>query len=308
MSKSVREKQLKRLEKQYQQQRAELQKMQNNHIADNISIQGYSHKIIDKECQDNSLFWKGLNYSGIIVCDGHGGDKYIRSAIGSKIACTVGKLMVSEYMEKTAKDIYNKTNHQIDDDLTRIERSIISTWNEWVEKHYNENPIKVDKRFEELTDKDKEALTKNPVKAYGSTFIVAVMSKELCFILKLGDGNATVLFSDDSAEMPEELADEDLQFNVTTSLCNSDAAISFRHYFRRKDNEKKVTGIVLTSDGIINCYKTEEAYSSFIRNVFEAYGEDDIEIAHSELEEALNSLSEKGSGDDLSVAIVRNKG
>jgi len=48
----------------------------------NHSCQGESHKASDKECQDYSLTWQNEDKSITIavVCDGHGGDSYFRSA------------------------------------------------------------------------------------------------------------------------------------------------------------------------------------------------------------------------------------
>ena len=271
-------------------------------FCDNISIQGYSHKKIDKECQDNSISWEGKGYCGIIVCDGHGGDKYIRSAIGSRLACEVGKENISKFMEKY--DFANTS--KIDSALDQLEKSIVSAWYSAVEADYSVDPVEEDERFTGLSDSDKESLEKNPIKAYGSTFIAAVKTNDFCFVLKLGDGNTIFFYSDGSNEMPEELDDEGCQFNITTSLCNNDAAISFHHCFRKFTKERAVTGIVLTSDGVINCYKTEENYISFMQNVYFGYGEDDVETAREDLRPALEKLSEKGSGDDLSVAIIRD--
>lgn len=272
------------------------------YIIDNVSIQGYSHKLINKECQDNSLSWRGENHYGIIVCDGHGGEKYIRSAIGSKIACEVGQEMISGFMAKV-----EKSGHKIEDDLVRLENAIVSAWREKVEAHLAENPLEQDSRYVTLDDSSIKALEKNPIKAYGSTFIAGVIAMDYCFILQLGDGNAMLFFSDGSSEMPEELVDEELQFNVTTSLCNSDAALCFRHCYRNFSEGDQVVGMTLSSDGVINCYHTEEAYMGFMNNVFSAYGEETIEDARSELLNVLDVLSEKGSGDDLSVAIMRRK-
>ncbi len=270
-------------------------------FCDHISIQGYSHKKIGKECQDNSDSWEGNGYCGIIVCDGHGGDKYIRSAIGSRLACEIGKENISAFMGKF--DFSNTT--KIDSALEQLEKSIVSSWYSAVEADYSANPVTEDDRFNALSGSDKNALIKNPIKAYGSTFIAAVKTNNYCFVLKLGDGNTIFFYSDGSNEMPQELEDEDCQFNITTSLCNNDAALSFHHCFRKFDKDRNVTGIVLTSDGVINCYKTEENYISFMQNVYFGYGEDDVETAREDLRPALEKLSEKGSGDDLSVAIIR---
>ena len=73
------------------------------------------------------------------------------------------------------------------------------------------------------------------------------------------------------------------------------------------DDHDRPAALILSSDGVINCYHTEEAFQSFIKNISDAYAEENTEAAHNELDGALNALSEKGSGDDLSIAVARWK-
>lgn len=276
-------------------------------IADNLSVRGASHKSNDKPCQDASTSWSGEKYSAVIVCDGHGGDKYIFSAYGAKIACEVGRLILKEFMHKIySGDSCLLTATNAEDRLTHLEQSIISTWRSRIEKRIEkENPIE-SSQFKKLEATDQQSLRKNPIKAYGCTFIVAVESEDFCFVLQLGDGNAVIFHADGTTEAPAELEDDTLQFNLTTSLCNSDAAQSFRHCFRMAGKEE-ICGITLTSDGIINSFRSQEAYESFVKNAFDAFGEDGAKIAKIDLKEALHTLSQKGSGDDLSFAIIREK-
>ena len=287
-----------------------------NYIIDNISIRGFSHIQANKECQDNSLSWQTESYAAVIVCDGHGGEKYIRSADGSAIACEMGKRAIDEFMQsvyvkKTLSNNYvsDLNSNNYDKLLSQLERSISHCWNEEVINNYTEIPLDTDKKWESLSDNDKKALEKSPVKAYGTTFIATVITKDFCFVIKLGDGNANLILNDMTVFSPEELADDMLQFNITTSMCNSDADVMFRHYFCNilPGDEKSVAGVLLSSDGVINCFRAEEAYHSFVENVYCAYGEESIENAKSELEGALNVFSERGSGDDLSIAIIRGE-
>lgn len=173
--------------------------------------------------------------------------------------------------------------------------------------------MELDTRWNDLSDTDKASLTKNPLKAYGSTFIAVVNFGEGCFVLKLGDGNVNLLYGDGTILSPSELQDDQLQFNMTTSLCSSSAATDFKHCFRIEEEKKHklfrrkprgLIGAILSTDGVINCYSKEEAYLSFIKNVKEAYLDDPKEKAHRELEECLYVLSEKGSGDDLSLTVL----
>ena len=278
-----------------------------DYITDNISIQGYSHIIANKECQDSSCSWKTKRYAAVIVCDGHGGDKYIRSAIGSAIACEVGKNTINEFMESLHREHFRLNEKNYDGLLSRLELSVIQRWNDEISENYSKNPLSDDKRWDTLSDSDKKALERSPVKAYGTTFIAAVLAHKYCFILKLGDGNANLILKDKTVFSPNEITDDNLQFNITTSMCSSDADIMFRHYFCDITNstDNPVSGIILSSDGVINSYRTEEAYNSLIGNIYSAYGEDGEVKAKTELRDVLNILSEKGSVDDLSIAIIR---
>lgn len=283
-----------------------------NRNVDNISIRGYSHLLSNKECQDSSISWRGKKYSAIIISDGHGGEKYFRSAKGSEIACGIGKDVISMFMEKIRSEI-GLYNDLVDNAtkrekmLLQLERSIIQRWNDEIEADLYAAPFEGDERFSALSDTDKEFVIKTPAKAYGATFIAAVVAKKYFFVLKLGDGNVCVL-KDNAPQMffglSDELKDDQLRFNLTTSMCSSDADKQFRHCFMNLHNDKLFGGLILTTDGIINSYTSEQAYLDFIGNIFCGYKEESVKSARAELAEFLPRLSEKGSGDDLSVGVI----
>lgn len=107
--------------------------MNDNKVA-NISIRGYSHILGGKECQDNSISWQEKQYDAVIVCDGHGGEKYFRSAIGSRFACEAGKKMISAFMDYVLNNDGIKTSW--DTLISQLEISIINEWNELVRNHF----------------------------------------------------------------------------------------------------------------------------------------------------------------------------
>ena len=53
---------------------------------------------------------------------------------------------------------------------------------------------------------------------------------------------------------------------------------------RINENFRPVS-LILSSDGVINCYHTEDAFTSFIKNISDAYAEEKSEDAHNELED-----------------------
>ena len=104
-----------------------------NRNVDNISIRGYSHLLSNNECQDSSISWRGKKYSAVIISDGHGGEKYFRSAKGSEIACGIGKDVISTFMEKIRSEssLYNDlvgNATKREKMFLQLERSIIQRW------------------------------------------------------------------------------------------------------------------------------------------------------------------------------------
>lgn len=276
---------------------------------DSISIRGYSHILAGTERQDCSVCvsQKKRNkqpwYYGTVVCDGHGGEKYIRSAIGSQLACEVGRDAIGVFMSKIRPtDMVDR--NRIDASLCQLERWVIQQWREKVLDHCRKCPVEKDERFAALPAADQEALRQNPIKAYGTTFIAAVMTTTFTFAIKVGDGDVAVVNRNMQVQKPEELEDEEMRFNITTSLSDQDANVHFRHFYRGSEETHDVKGITVTTDGVINCFSSHEAFDSFILNVCRAYEEDSVEVAHQELKSALEILSQKGSGDDLSLGLM----
>lgn len=52
---------------------------------------GESHKLTEKPCQDYAYADSSVNLSMAIVSDGHGGERYFRSNIGSKFIVEITK-------------------------------------------------------------------------------------------------------------------------------------------------------------------------------------------------------------------------
>ena len=61
---------------------------------------GSSHIASNKPCQDNGAYYQKDGVCIAIVCDGHGGESYVRSDVGSKLAAEIA-------LEKTLQFINN---------------------------------------------------------------------------------------------------------------------------------------------------------------------------------------------------------
>ena len=70
----------------------------------NISVQGASHIKKNKECQDASSSYFDENIAVAVVCDGHGGNDYIRSAAGSRFAADIAERNIRDFVASVDKD------------------------------------------------------------------------------------------------------------------------------------------------------------------------------------------------------------
>lgn len=262
-----------------------------------ISQVGYSHLKKGKVCQDSSAYFEDKNYAAIIVCDGHGGDKHFRSEIGSKFAINICERAIRELVDgiENYKDL-----KQLRILLSDFSKYLIYAWRECVREHYEQNPFRTEETDRFSLDAISE-LCINPQIAYGSTFILAITYKENLFIIKLGDGEVRVCMDDDiSNPMPIN----EFQFGRTASLCNSDAAsriqIDILHI-------SKIKSCIISTDGVINSFETVNHFEDFCKTLSNDFVNEELVEFENELAEFLPSLSERGSGDDVSIAILAHK-
>lgn len=88
--------------------------------------------------------------------------------------------------------------------------------------------------------------------------------------------------------------------NATTSICDSDALNRFRSFF----SEKLPVAVFVGSDGIDDCFSTEEQLNNLYKTVLYSFASSDFDSAVTDLSDYLPRLSAKGSGDDVSIAAV----
>ena len=97
--------------------------------------------------------------------------------------------------------------------------------------------------------------------------------------------------------------DEKCFLNLTTSLCDEQAIDNIRHFF----SDTVPAAVLVGSDGIDDCFAGAEKLYGFYRVILSSFKEKDEETAKTELIDYLPRLSEKGSGDDISIGMVADK-
>ena len=319
-----------------------MSRMEKNFREFAVSRLGASHLKSGKPCQDSSLSWRSDddNCFAVVVADGHGGDTYVRSDIGARIAVEVALVHIKEAItnprfitlikgrkgavtarpdgpRRIPKDPAERTTIQQElirqDHLFFQQVSSIkeqdsffqdmfgSIVREWSKRILQDN---IDNPF---TDSEKLYLGSNRIeKAYGSTLMAFAMTPEFWMAFHLGDGK--MLMSDYTGQWSEPVPwDCNCFLNITTSLCNSNPVNSFRYAF---DATGKIpAAVMMGSDGMDDSWGTMDNLKDFYSKVLSIFYEDEkektsFEKTKEDLGDYLTRLSAQGSRDDMTMAGI----
>ena len=232
-----------------------------------------------------------------IVCDGHGGDDYMRSAVGSMCACNATERNIKYFLENISKKQFltDPEKH-----LKELEASIINVWNQLIYAHYEQHPFS-DTELRGVSEKARKRYTqeKQIESAYGTTLIAVAMTQEYWFGIHIGDGKCVAINPEGKFVQPIPW-DQKCFLNATTSICDSDALNSFRHFY----SEKLPVAVFVGSDGVDDCFNNNEQLHNLYKTILYSFGTSGFEEALDGLEDYLPRLSAKGSGDDVSIAAI----
>lgn len=303
---------------------------------------GSSHIASGKPCQDNGTHHNENGVSIAIVCDGHGGESYVRSDIGSKLAAEIAKEKILSFVERTPSELFlgkrgavtviptvdprsdkhgkkkdisllsesemdllkqNISYYKATENIQEIENSFRELFNDILQS-WNQAIIE-DSKTREFSRLEKEKLGSQRLqKAYGSTLMAAVRTPRYWFAFHIGDGR---LFTCDEIMQWSEPVPWDCNcfLNVTTSLCDREPVNEFRYAFDGTGSFP--IAFALGSDGIDDTFIKTDLIHKFYSQLLNVFNERDQKEAEVLLIESLSSLSQRGSHDDMSVAAIIDK-
>lgn len=252
---------------------------------------GYGHLTNGKVCQDYSASYHDEERTIVTACDGHGGNVYIRSNMGSKFASEA----IMQAFSRVQVDAFDKLPEAEIAENLRL--NILCEWNAMVERHISKHPsIESEAKF--LTDEEKFRLTTNLTKAYGSTLngVMFVGDKLVC--ANLGDGGVFII-KDGQIQPAFAEDDEEPVANITYSLCQEDA---YKHLNVSIFDASAIDGALICTDGVVNPYQS-------IVNFNESFAQPVCSLALNgsfyEIEQFVVKLgAEIGIGDDVSLGLI----
>ena len=287
-----------------------------------FSCQGESHKADNKPCQDASfsaVYDDGLAIA--IVCDGHGGERYFRSDVGSRMATEVISESVKTFVENVDKTMFIgnpfiaeeaitseevvKKQTPVDIAFRQLFSSIIYQWNQKIAEHAA-NTVVSEWEQEHVPQKYLDELKTSETfeKLYGCTLMVYVQTPDYWFAFHLGDGKCVSFHQEgDLWQMPIPW-DERCFLNKTTSLCDSNAINEFRYCY--EGDGKFPMAVFLGSDGMDDSFGEDPNLVNFYIQVVKMLVTEGREATIKSIESDLPQLSKIGSKDDMSVAFIYN--
>jgi serine/threonine protein phosphatase PrpC len=282
----------------------------------NYSCQGDSHKATNKECQDYSRTYvdkeKGIYIA--VVCDGHGGDTYFRSAVGAKAAADITITNVLELIREDGKNLFANMpftqvgildtiaeQDNLDISMRRLFAKIYIQWRNAILEDAK-RPI-TQWEIENVKPEHLQILqdSERIVKAYGCTLMTYAQTPDYWFAFHLGDGKCVMMDKDMQFSQPIPW-DERCFLNKTTSLCDSEPVEEFR-YCAEGDGQFPAA-IFLGSDGLDDSLGDGDKLYNFYGNIIRRIKQEGLESVIKEIQENLPILSAMRSKDDMSVAFV----
>ena len=266
-----------------------------NFKAFHMSERGESHLHDGRVCQDSSASFSDECGTVAVVSDGHGGCDYVRSQIGSAMACEAAVKNIRRLFENISPEAFLAEPDMM---LIQLEAAIINDWNESVRSHYEANPF-TEEELDCVSEKAGASYRSGHriERAYGATLIAAAVTRDYWFGIQIGDGKCAAF--DEAGICTQPIPwDEKCFLNKTTSICGSDALRDFRHFY----SEKIPTAVFMGSDGIDDSFKNEEDMYDFYKTILYAFSISDYTQAVDELKAYLPRLSKEGSADDVSIA------
>jgi hypothetical protein len=270
------------------------------------SAVGASHVKEGKICQDYAMCYKDDGLTIIAVADGHGSEPHIRSDRGSRFACEAAVKCIRDMANviSTLRQAQGTTGSITETTINNLTLSIVTEWRERVFEDWNNDSAATIDLFPDGCDED--ALT--PPVLYGTTLIAVAALPHCCFGIQIGDGKCVMIDTRGNVTQPIPW-DDNCYLNFTTSLCEDDAETLFRHFmvYNTDNTQQMPAALFINTDGVDNSYTVRDndvqlgkLYSTIAANIITQGFEKGVE----ELKEFLPMLTQKGSGDDVSIAGI----
>lgn len=242
-------------------------------------MDGAVHLRQEKPCQDALFFREGKSYTIACVADGHGSSSCPYSDEGAEAAVKIAAELLSEMLPSIEAQME-----------IRLPKMLEAKWKEAIQKIHaeKERDISPDEPF--------------PYILYGTTLLCVAATKSFIFALQIGDGN--ILIVDKNGESKPILAVEENVGEDTESLCLADAWGFVRTQMIPWNTTDAPSMILLSTDGYANSFSDSSGFLKAGTDFFKLWQEEGLSYISENLTDWLRKSSDKGSGDDIAMALI----
>ncbi|MCP9839331.1 protein phosphatase 2C domain-containing protein [Synechococcus sp. J7-Johnson] len=269
---------------------------------------GAAHQRQGRPCQDAVAVCRYRSRDGqpvqvMAVADGHGGEHYLLSDVGSSLACDLALQVMAEHLGLW--------------DLQGAQAPGLDTWAHWLA---SELPQRMHSRWLALVREHWQrhtALSSAPDQApcseattpesevprlYGTTLGLVVMAPRWWGYTGVGDWDLVQVGADGQAALLSEETAGDGGGEATGSLCLEQAAGLFRSGLEPIEDQEASFGLLLSTDGIRKSCATDADFLLLTAHLIAtpAAGASEVLAAN------LDQITSEGSGDDVSVAMAQH--
>jgi len=242
---------------------------------------GAIHLRKEQPCQD-ALYLSPANSDYAIACvaDGHGSASCPYSDEGAAAAVKIAGELLQTMLPNLSdhKDVW-------------LPKKLVAMWQEAVQKIHEENG-------REMTDPF-------PYTLYGTTLLALAATNSFVFALQIGDGNILMIDADGTAR--PVLAEAESVGEDTESLCLADAWKYIRTQIIPWTPKKGAPMFMLSTDGYANGFTNNAGFLKAGSDIFNIRQTEGLDYIGNELPAWLRQSSDKGSGDDIALALVTYK-
>lgn len=271
--------------------------------------QGNAHVLRGRPNQD-AFYCKHLRKGKagliVVVSDGHGGDRYVRSQNGAKLAVRVA----AKYLEQRLAPFWEQTGEprrlSRSDFEDEVSTALVRLWRKQVQKHAEMTPWTEAERQQGWNETSEATLHT----AYGATLLFVAALPGFVIYGQLGDGDILCVSRGGAVSRPIERSASSFA-NETLSLCSRDAAANLKVHVQSYDSSSSEGRnpapalILLATDGYANSFATEAGFIQAAADIHAYLGNTNgYQQVKRALPQWLEQCSRNGSGDDVTVALV----
>ncbi len=253
------------------------------------SVRGAAHIRRGQPNQD-AIGWvpsaagQGAPSFAAAVSDGHGGAAYYRSEVGARLAVETAKGVLGRFLAAPEPP----------DDAQAVAAEVLAGWRAAVMEELAGNPIGND-----WIESEQEKLL-----PYGATLAAVAFRPDRLIALQIGDGDMLFGYPDGRLERPLP-SDQGLVGEQTYSLCLDDAAERFRVQLRRRiEGQPWPDFVMLSTDGVSKSFADEKTFQSIARDYRASVRKMGLRSVLAQLEAWLNDVTQRGSGDDVTLCLA----